>query len=121
ERRADHPMFRSVRFYQLSSEWPGSEQELSERLGLAAFHPCGAYAERSSGWEQPIGDAESPLARRVAGADLLRLRSQSRLLPAAAIDDALEVRLEEYRARAQEEPSKREKRRLKQQVRDELL
>src|SRR5690606_1425636 len=90
-------------------------------LGLTVFHPCGAYAEQSSGWEPPIGDAESPLARRVAGADFLRLRSQSRLLPAAAVEDALETRLDEYRNRTQEEPSKREVRRLKQQVRDELL
>ncbi len=114
-------MFRSVRFYRLSSEWPESEQALSERLALAAFHPCGAYAEQSSGWEAPAGDAAPGLVRRVTGADLLKLRSQSRLLPAAAIEDALESRLEEYRARTQEEPSRREKRRLRQQVRDELL
>jgi len=114
-------MFRSVRFYRLSGDWPESEQELSERLALSAFHPCGAYAEQSSGWEAPAGDAAPGLARRVVGADLLRLRHQTRLLPAAAIADALEIRVEEYRARTQEEPSRREIRRLKQQVRDELL
>lgn len=114
-------MFRSVRFYRLSSDWPESEQALSERLALSAFHPCGAYAEQSAGWEPPAGDAAPGLARRVTGADLLRLRHQSRLLPAAAIEDALETRVEEYRARTQEEPSRRERRRLKQQVRDELL
>src|SRR5690606_40963777 len=114
-------MFRSVRLYKLSSDWPDSEEALSGRLALTAFQPCGAYAERSAGWEPPAADASPLLVRRVAGADLLRLRSQSRLLPAAAIDDALEARLEEYRARMQEEPSRREKRRLKQQTRDELL
>lgn len=114
-------MFRSVRFYRFSSDWPESEEALSERLALSEFHPCGAYAEQSSGWEAPAGDAAPGLVRRVAGADLLRLRNQSRLLPAAAIEDALEARIEEYRARTQEEPSRREKRRLKQQVRDELM
>ncbi|HEX7081703.1 MAG TPA: recombination-associated protein RdgC [Gammaproteobacteria bacterium] len=114
-------MFRSVRFYRLSSDWPDSEQQLSERLAAAAFRPCGAYTERSAGWEPPTGDPQGALCRRVAGADLLRLRTQSRLLPSAAIDDALESRLEEYRARTQEEPSRREKRRLREQTRDELL
>lgn len=114
-------MFRSVRLYRLNSEWPDTEQALSERLAAASFHPCGAYSERSSGWEPPAGDADPLLARRVAGADLLRLRSQSRLLPAAAVEDALEARLEEYRARTSEEPSRREKRRLKQQTRDDLM
>jgi recombination associated protein RdgC len=114
-------MFRSVRFYSLVSPWPESEQELSERLFSAAFKPCGPYVERSSGFEPPVGERHGLLARRVGGADLLRLRSQVRVLPAAALNEALEVRLEEYRARMQEEPGRRTKRQLKEQTRDDLL
>ena len=61
------------------------------------------------------------LARRVGGADLLRLRSQSRVLPAAAIREELETRVEEFRQRMQEPPGTREKRRMKAEARDELL
>jgi recombination associated protein RdgC len=114
-------MFRSVRFYSLVSPWPESEQELSEKLFNAAFKPCGPYVERSSGFEPPVGERLGLLARRVGGADLLRLRSQVRVLPAAALNEALEVRLDEYRARMQEEPGRRTKRQLKEQTRDELL
>jgi recombination associated protein RdgC len=114
-------MFRSVRFYRLNTPWPDSEQALSEQLASAAFKPCGPYAERSSGWEPPSGDADGSFARRVEGADLLRLRTQTRLLPTAAINEALEDRLEAYRERMQEEPGRREKRKLKEQTRDELL
>jgi recombination associated protein RdgC len=114
-------MLRSVRFYRLNSPWPDSEQALSKRLASAAFKPCGPYAERSSGWEPPSGNAEGPFARRVEGADLLRLRTQTRLLPTAAINEALEDRLEAYRQRMQEEPGRHEKRKLKEQTRDELL
>src|SRR5262245_16289450 len=87
-------MFRSVRFYSLASPWLESEQELSAKLAGAAFRPCGPYAERSSGFEPPTGSDELGLARRVGGADHLRLRSQARVLPAAALNEALEVRLE---------------------------
>src|SRR5690606_27453814 len=114
------PMFRSVRFYTVLSPWPDSEQALSERLATAAFRPCGPYSERSSGFEPPA-DGVSVLARRVAGADLLKLRSQVRVLPAAAVNEALEARIEEYRGRMGEEPGRRMKRKLKQQTRDELL
>lgn len=114
-------MFRNVRFFQLNSAWPESEQALSEQLSQAAFEPCGSWSERSSGWEAPTGDADGALSRRVDGADLLRLRSQTRLLPSAAIDDALEVRLAEFRERMQAEPTRRERRKLKEQTRDELL
>ena len=62
-----------------------------------------------------------PLARRVAGADLIRLRNQMRVLPTAAVNEALDVRLAEYRERMQEEPGRRTKRKLKEQTRDELL
>lgn len=114
-------MFRSVRFFRLNTAWPESEQALSEQLASTGFTPCGPYSERSAGWEPPTGDPDGLLARRVEGADLLRLRSQTRLLPAAAIDDALEARLDEWRERVQTEPSRRERRKLKVQTRDELM
>ncbi|MEX2496107.1 MAG: recombination-associated protein RdgC [Woeseia sp.] len=114
-------MFRNVRFFRLGSPWPESEQLLSEKLAGAAFRPCGAYSEHSFGWESPTGEPDGLLGRRVDGADLVRLRTQSRLLPAGAIDDALELRLEAYQQRMQVEPTRRERRKLKEQTRDELL
>ena len=86
-------MFRSVRFYSVSSPWPDSEQALSEKLTAAAFKPCGSYTERSSGFEPPTGVDDAPLARRVAGADLLRLRNQTRVLPTAAVNEASRLQL----------------------------
>ncbi len=114
-------MFRNARLYRLYGPWPESEAELSEALAQAAFAPCGAYSEHSAGFEPPTPSGQGPLGRRVGGADLLRLRSQSRLLPAAAVNEALEQRIEEFRERMQQEPGRRERRRLKEQTRDELL
>ena len=114
-------MFRNVRLYAFSNPWPDSEEALSEALNSAAFKPCGPLTERSNGWEPPAPQAGDMLARRVNGADLIRLRSQSRVLPAAAVNEALEERVDDYRQRMGEEPPGREKRRLKAEVRDELL
>ena len=44
-------MFRNLRLYKLSSEWPGSEQDLSDALVDGEFTPCGSLSERSLGWE----------------------------------------------------------------------
>jgi recombination associated protein RdgC len=44
-----------------------------------------------------------------------------RILPTAAVNEALEARVAEYRERMQEEPGRRTKRKLKEQTRDELL
>jgi recombination associated protein RdgC len=114
-------MFRNLSFFRLDGSWPDSENAVSERLSQSAFKPCGPLTERSSGWVAIDPDTSDNLARRVNGADLIKLRSQSRVLPAAAINEELELRAEEYRARMQEKPNAREKRRLKAEVRDELL
>jgi recombination associated protein RdgC len=114
-------MFRNVRLYRFNGDWPDSEETLSEELAKDAFKPCGPLTERSSGWVAIGPDSQDLLARRLNGADLLKLRSQSRVLPPAVINEALEERIEEYRARMQEEPGRREKKRLKLETKDKLL
>jgi len=114
-------MFRNLRFYRLPSPWPKTEQELSEKLSQQPFTPCAAHAERSAGWEPPAGEEHALLCRRLAGADLVQLRTQTRILPAAAVKEALQERLAEYRARMEQEPPRGELRRLKEQTRDQLV
>jgi recombination associated protein RdgC len=114
-------MFKNVRFFSFTGAWPGSETELSEALSSVGFTPCGPLTEITSGFEAPVDDGLGRLCRRVGGADLLQLRSQSRLLPAAAVNEALELRIDEYRERMGEPPGRREKRRLKAETRDNLL
>jgi len=114
-------MFRNLRFYRVTSPWPATEQELSEGLSVNEFTPCGSFAERSAGWEAPVMGEEAPLCRRLNGADLLQLRTQSRVLPVAAIKEALEERVVEFQQRMQSEPNRVELRRLKEETRDKLL
>ena len=114
-------MFRNVRYYQFDSGWPKSEELLSQALESAHFQPCGPLTERSSGWVAVHPDAGDSLARRVNATDLIKLRSQSRVLPPAAVNEELDVRIEDFHARTGEAPSGREKRRLKTEARDELM
>jgi len=114
-------MFRNLRYYRLDGSWPESEEALSKALEAAGFEPCGPLTDRSSGWVPIDPDTGDSLARRVNAADLLRLRSQSRVLPMSVINEELEVRIEKFRQRMQEAPTPREKRRLKAEARDELL
>lgn len=114
-------MFRNLHFYRVTSPWPESEQDLSEILSENTFSPCGSFSERSAGWEAPGNNEDDPLCRRLNGADLLQLRTQSRVLPAAAIKEALEDRVIEFRARLEQEPTRGELRRLREETRDRLL
>ena len=82
---------------------------------------AGAYSERSGGFEPPVIGAGDLLARRVSGADLLQLRIQTRVLPSAAVQEALAVRIDAFKQRTQTEPNRFEKRDLKDEVHSELL
>ena len=114
-------MFRNMRLYRLTGDWPVSEEELSNQLLNLPFKPCGAFTERSAGWEAPVAELPEVLARRVAGADLVRLRSQRRLLPAAAVHGALEERVAEFGDRMGRPPGRKEKRDLKDEIHAELM
>jgi recombination associated protein RdgC len=114
-------MFRNVRYYRFDNAWPESEEVLSEALRHAEFEPCGPLTERSSGWVPIYPASGDLLARRLNGADLIKLRSQSRLLPPTVVNEELESRVEEFARRMNEPPSARDKKRLKAEVRDELM
>ena len=114
-------MFRNARFLRFNGPWPDSEAALGAALAKAGFTPCGPLTEKSSGFEPPVETGAGTLARSIAGADLIQLRSQSRILPASAVNEALELRLDEYRERMGEPAGRREKRRLKAETRDHLL
>ncbi len=114
-------MFRNLRFYRVTSPWPESEEALSEILSGNAFSPCGSFSEKSGGWEALGNYEDAPLCRRLNGADLLQLRTQSRVLPAAAIKEALEERVVEFTSRMEQEPTRSELRRLREETRDKLL
>jgi len=114
-------MLRNLRLYRLQSPWPESESALSERLAEVAFQPCGPFSEQASGWEPPTGQEADPFCRRVGGCDLLALRRQTRLLPAAAINEVLPTRVAEFEARVGREPSRKERRQLRDEVYGELL
>ena len=113
--------FRNLRVYRIQSEWPESEEALSDLLAAAEFKPCGAFAERSGGFETPVDNSGDLMCRRVAGNDLIQLRVQSRVLPGAAVKEALAERVEEFKQRMHSEPNRAEKRELKEEIYSQLL
>jgi len=114
-------MIKNLRFYRVHSDWPDNEAALSEELSNAEFRPCSAFSERSMGFESPVDNGGDLLCRRLAGADLVQLRVQSRVLPTAAVQEALPERLTAFVNRTGREPSRKEKRELKEEIYGEML
>ena len=114
-------MLRSFRAYRVHGDWPESEMDLASALQKSAFTPCNAFSERSFGFEPPVETADDLLARRLSGADLMQLRFQSRVLPVAAVKESLTERVREFSRRTLREPSRNERRELREEVYGELL
>ena len=113
--------FRNLKIYRIHSQWPATEEELSAVLAEAQFKPCGAFSERSGGFEAPVENAGEHLCRKVSGADLLQMRVQTRLLPAAAVQEALVGRVDAFKQRMNSEPNRAERRDMKEEVYSQLL
>lgn len=114
-------MLKSFRVYRVHSDWPASETDLAQALEQAAFKPCNVYSEQSYGFEPPVETQQRSLARRLSGADLVQLRYQTRVLPAAVVKESLAERTIEFTKRTSREPSRKEKRELKEETYGELL
>ncbi|MCR9260740.1 MAG: recombination-associated protein RdgC [Pseudomonadaceae bacterium] len=110
---------KSFRFYQLMSEWAMSEAALDEFLQNQPFKPCSAFSMESWGFVPILADGL--LCRRLSGADFMKIRVQRRVMPAAAVAEALGERIEAFNSRMGRLPSRKEKRELKEEVVAELM
>ena len=116
-------MFKNARLYRLTAPFTHTAAELEEALGGRRFRPCGPIETATLGWTPPLGEDTSALAHAGAGlgAVLLCARKQERLLPSAAIAEAVDERVAEIEGGEAREVGRSERRRLKEQVINEML
>ncbi|MBK1645448.1 recombination-associated protein RdgC [Thiocapsa imhoffii] len=114
-------MFKNVRFYRLGSPFGLAADELETALTAARFRPCGPIETATIGWSPPLGDSSTALVHAVSGCFLMCARKQERLLPAAAITEALEERVADLENAEARDVGRAERRRLREQVMSEML
>jgi recombination associated protein RdgC len=112
-------MFKSASFFRIASDFVLPPLEaLKEALQASRFIPCGATQPESSGWVAPRGNKSIALAEAVGRQVIVQLCTERRPLPASAIKDALEVRIEKYK---QETGRDRVGARIKKEIREEVI
>jgi recombination associated protein RdgC len=113
--------FKNLMIYRLTRPFRLSPEELEARLAGKAFRPVGELEPDFFGWVPPLGREGSQLTHATGGYLMVCARKEERVMPAAAVRDALEAR-----ARAIEEQEGRPVRgrrrgELKDQVVFEML
>ena len=110
-------MFKAVSFFRIAKDFilPPLDA-IEEALQATRFTPCGATQAESSGWVPPRGNKSTVLAESVGPQLILRLCTERRPLPASAVKDAVEQRIEKYK---QETGHERVGSGIKREFRDE--
>lgn len=114
-------MFRNARIYRLGAPFGHGAAELETALETRRFRPCGPVEVATLGWSAPLGEDTAALVHAVGGCLLLCLRKQERLLPSAAVAEAVDERILEIEAGESRDVSRAERRALREQVTNEML
>lgn len=114
-------MFKNLIVYRLAPEWQPDATAAEAALQAARFTPCGLTQPISAGFVEPRGVAHGPLLELVGGQWLLKLQTESRLLPSAVVKRRVDELAEQIEQQTGRQPGKREKRELKDQATLELL
>ncbi|MFN3630367.1 MAG: recombination-associated protein RdgC [Casimicrobiaceae bacterium] len=113
-------VLKSLIAYTLVSKFEHTREALEAALAKKRFQACGAHEEKTLGWAPPRGDEHESLVEVVAGQLWLRLKSESKLLPASVVNRMAAERMK----RIEQAGGKRgrvSRRDLREETRMELL
>ncbi len=112
-------MFKSACFFRIADGFTLPDLPSFEKvLQKSRFVPCGPTQQESAGWVPPRGNKGKLLAESVGGHLVLKLCTEKRGVPAAAVRAAVEERVERYKA---ETGNERVPGKVKKQFKEEVL
>ncbi|WP_096084939.1 recombination-associated protein RdgC [Agaribacterium haliotis] len=107
--------FKNLRLFRLS-EQPELDQ-LDLQLEQKSFEPCGKLDLQRYGWSSPLGRNGKMLSHSNGGATMICAKRQEKILPGAAINEALENKIFQIK----EDEGRPVGRKEKQGLKDELI
>lgn len=103
--------------FRVAADWTSSIQQIEGELAKARFVPCGATQMLSFGWVEPRGIEHGPLVESVGSHMLLKLQSEKKVVPGAAI----KRRVAELAKMFEDETGKKPGKKMKKELKDEAL
>lgn len=112
--------FRNLAFYRITQPLTISPEQLSEALAARQFVPCSASDWMRKGFVPPV-DRSDEWTVFIGNRHLVCLKVQDKILPAAAIKEALDLKVSEVEQREKRVLGRKERKALKEAVTEELL
>ena len=114
-------MFKNSIIYRIAGLENTDFQNVEQSLSQLAFTPCSPTQERSLGWVPPRGEANGPLIESIGGQWILRLKTETKLLPTSVITQKVQEKAAAIEQTTGHKPGKRECRELKEEAKLDLL
>jgi len=111
--------FKNLQIFQLSKDIDFDLDGLESKLKAFQFEPCKSIETYRIGWELPAATA-GQLHHVSAGAILLCLRRQEKVIPAAVVNETLQERVEEIELNQGRRVGRKEKLSIKEDIISEL-
>lgn len=86
-------MFKNLIIYRISESWQPDQAQLDQALTKQQFEVCGATQEQSTGWVPPRGEEHGAMVESVGGHWILRLMSESKMLPASVLNRKIDEKV----------------------------
>lgn len=114
-------MISNATIFRVAPEWTSTPTQIEEALSRMTFSECGPTQEKSVGWIPPRGEQHGALIEAIGGHWILKLKVETRSVPAAAIKRAVQAKCEHIEETTGRKPGKKEKREIADEVRLSLL
>ncbi len=112
--------FKNLLVYRFTAEFTVSDDDLEQALNNTPFVPCGSQDIARVGWISAMPNSEL-LSHSANGCTLLCLRKQQKILPGAAVAEALEEKIAELEKEQARKIYRKERKQLKEEITLTLL
>lgn len=108
--------FKNIQIFRFTKPVELSAESLAEELGEASFVPCGSQDLKRQGWIAPMGDLGEDLVHSANGYIMVCLKRQEKIIPAAAINDLLDIQIKDIELAEGRKVGRKERSKLKEEV-----
>ena len=109
--------FKNLQLYRFTKPFTLSAENIHQLLAEHSFQPCGSQGRSKIGWVPPLGEQASEYVHVANGYMLVCCKKQDKVLPAAAVNEALEEKI----ADIQREEARKVGRKERMQLKDDIL
>lgn len=108
--------FKNLRIYRLGTRLDANGEELENLLQQKLFQPCGKLDPVKYGWTSPLGRKGKSLFHSSLNSTLLCAKRQEKVLPSAAVNEALENKIFAIREEEGRPVGRKERMALKEDI-----